>query len=388
MRKKILLCHDTGTGKTLTSILWANKVAENNVLVIVPKALRENWRRNLHQYSTKDWIVYTKEEFRTMWATVRDYDAIIVDEAHYFAGMKSQMHKNLMKYLKKYRTENVLLATATPYLSTPWNIYAIAALLGHEWSYSRFQAKFFTQQHFHKRIVWTPKAGCKDEIATLVAKLGDIVHIEECADIPDQTFETELFSLNSAQEKAKEEVEEFNPVVLFTKHHQIENGTLKGEKGYTDDLFIQSDKADRVVELAQTNKKVAIVCRYNLQINLYVSLLEKKVKKNIYVIQGKTKNRDAVVQQVEQEKECVVLINAACSEGYELPSVGLCVFASLSFSYKDYKQMLGRFLRINKLKKNVYLHLVTKGGIDESVYKSIMNKQDFDIAIYAEKNRP
>jgi len=92
-----------------------------------------------------------------------------------------------------------------------------------------------------------------------------------------------------------------------------------------------------------------------------------------------------VVQDIGTVDEAIVLINASCSEGYELPSIGVILFASLSFSYKDYKQMLGRFLRINALKKNVYIHLISE-GVDTEVYKSIMNKQDFDIAIYSKQN--
>jgi predicted helicase len=111
------------------------------------------------------------------------------------------------------------------------------------------------------------------------------------------------------------------------------------------------------------------------------------IKKNVYMINGSVKNRDEITQQIEKDDECIVVINAACSEGYELPSIGTIIFASLSFSYKDYKQALGRFLRINKLKKNVYIHLVTAGSVDEGVYNAIMKKQDFDIEIYANENR-
>ena len=126
---------------------------------------------------------------------------------------------------------------------------------------------------------------------------------------------------------------------------------------------------------------MAIFCRYNLQIDSIKKTLETIKDKKIFVIRGDVKNRDEVVQQVEAADDCVVLINASCSEGYELPSIGVILYASLSFSYKDYHQSKGRFLRINKLKKNVYIHLIS-GEIDEAVYASMMKKQDFSIEIY------
>ena len=109
--------------------------------------------------------------------------------------------------------------------------------------------------------------------------------------------------------------------------------------------------------------------------------------KKVFLINGDEKDKDAVALEAEASDECVCLINAACSEGYELPSIGFIVFASFSFSYKDYKQAIGRFLRGNKLKKNVYLPLVNEGTIDHAVYQSILNKQDFDIAIYSRSQK-
>ena len=46
--------------------------------------------------------------------------------------------------------------------------------------------------------------------------------------------------------------------------------------------------------------------------------------------------------------------------------------------------MYGRILRLNKLKKNVYIFLLTE-GVSQAVYESVMKKRDFDISIYAEK---
>lgn len=392
---KHLICFGTGLGKTLTSIELSFKNRCNSTLVICPKSLKEKWNRDIenmrltrtNETNSRSWKVMSKEEFRRDWERLERYDALIVDEAHYFSGITSQMSKNLTKYIKKWGIQYIWLLTATPYMSTPWNIYTLARHLGKEWSYMGFQEKFFTHRYVGQRLVPVVKAGIEDEIAQLVKSIGTTAKMEDCFDVPEQIFETEYISITKDQEKKIKELEtvETNPIVRFTKVHQVENGTLKGD-GYSPDVVLDSLKNERIIDLIETNDKVAIFCRYNLQIDALHKLISETIKdKNIYVIRGDTKNRDEVVQSVEREPKCVVIINASCSEGYELPSVGVCVFASLSFSYKDYEQGCGRFLRANKLKKNVYIHLVTSGGIDESVYKSIMKKQDFSIAIYAEE---
>lgn len=380
-----LLCWDTGTGKSIASIEWAKILPDSTTLIVVPKALREKWNRDIKDYPR--WAVMSKEEFRKQWKSLPTYDNLIVDEAHYFSGMTSLMSKALYGYIKAHKPRRLLL-TATPYMSTPWNIFTLARHLGHDWHYLDFKQKFFVDRYIGRRVVPQVREGIQDEIAELVARIGDVVRLDECADVPEQVFETEMFKLTEGQNKAKEKVTDINPIVRYTKYHEIANGFLKGDE-YAPDEYYEADKMDRVLELCKENKKVAIVCRYNAQIEgISLALKCDSIIKSkpVYIIQGATKNKDEVVRAIEADEECVVIINASCSEGYELPSVGVIVFASLSFSYKDYKQMLGRFLRINKLKKNVYIHLVTAESIDEEVFKCVMKKQDFDIEIYAREH--
>lgn len=401
-KPKWLLAMDMGTGKSLTAIELAKKNNCQTVLLICPKSLKEKWKRDLELHFKKNisYLILSKEEFSKQWKSLPMYTAVIVDEAHFFSGMTSKMSKNLTLYLKTHKPNFIWLLTATPYMSTPWNIYVLARHLGKEWSYITFRDKFFTTKMiFAGRDPRTGKAkmrevpqikeGIEEEIALLVNKIGTTIRIDECADVPEQVFENEYFKLNPKQIAVKKQVllEESNPIVLFTKYHQIECGTLKGND-YVEDVFFDTDKDDRILDIVANNKKVAVVCRYNLQIK---KLAEKLKDKKVFQITGEVKNRDGVVQQVEASDECVVLINASCSEGYELPSVGVIVFASLSFSYKDYKQICGRFLRINKLKKNVYIHLITTSEegetVDQAVFEAVMKKQDFSIEIFAEKNR-
>ena len=261
----------------------------------------------------------------------------------------------------------------------------LAKQLGIEWNYGEFKDKFFQEKYLGTRVVYVPRDDddIEDDVAKLVNHIGSTVKIEDCADIPAQTFIREDFKLSEAQERAKKSILEVNPIVRFTKYHQIESCALKSD-GYTDNMFYKCDKVDRIKDICANNKKVAIICRYNLQIDLLKKELEKD-KRKVYVIRGEVKNRDEIIQKVESSDEAVILINASISEGYEIPSIGVCVFASMSFSYKDYKQIIGRFLRLNKLNKNVYIHLVSE-GVDEAVYDSIMKKQDFSIAIYEKEN--
>lgn len=401
--KQHLLCWDTGTFKTRTSIEWfkINPDPDGN-LVIVPKALKANWYRENKKWNGPEIMVITKEEFKRDWRRLKRYGNVVIDEGHYFAGMKSDLSKCLISYLRGRKIKKTLFLTATPYRSSPWDIFRIAQHLGYEWNFMKWRDRFFEEVYIGRGgfTFRSPEEGGtvkgkrvirmrtgqeeQDHLMRIVAGIGSIVSIQECADVPEQVDEVETFELTKQQIDLKTEKHDPSPIIRYTRFHQIENGVIKGDDYNADRMGIDCLKNERLLELCQDNKKIIIVCRYNLQIDFYKEFLKKY--NNIYVIRGDVKNRDEVVQQAEAAEKAIVLIQAACSEGYELPSFPLMVFASMDYSYVNYKQMRGRILRLNKLKKNVYLHLVSK-GIDMAVYNAIMKKQDFSIALYAQDTK-
>lgn len=351
-------------------------------LVIVPKALKENWARTASKYNLGNQVcIMSKEEFKKAWRDLPAFEAVVVDEAHYFSNIKSQLSKALIGYRRTKQPRYIWLLTATPYLSTPFNIYALAYHLGQEWNYWDFFMKFFTQIRMGKRLIPKIRAGSEDKLAVLVQKIGSTIKLDDLIDVPEQVHEVEYFNLTKAQEKGIKDIDEVNYIVRWTKTHQVENGVLYGGPYDEERLKIfDCDKTERIKDVVVANKKVAIFCRYNGQIDYLKEQLE-KCGRPISMITGAVKNRDEVVQQIEKADEAVVLINASCSEGYELPSVGVIVFASLSFKYSDFVQAQGRFLRINKPKRNVFITLVTD-GVDKMVYESIKRKEDFSFKIF------
>lgn len=386
---KYLLSWDTGVGKTLVGIKWGNQF--ESVLIICPKHLVKQWGREVKKFEngTTEFIIISKEQFRINWEKLPKCDAIIGDEAHYFAGMKSAISKNLIKYIKKHSVDFIWLLTATPYMSTPWNIYRLAQILGYKWNYWEFSNRFFIHVRMGNRMIPQVRKDIEDEIAELVNRIGNTVDIYKEFDVPAQNFlEPEFFSLNKDQTKMIDsiKVEEINPAARYGYIHQVENGSLKARDDFSKNEFFDADKHRRLEELMDEHKKIAIVAKYVLQQEMIKELGEKKGKK-VFLINGTVKDKDEVTLDVEASEECVVVISAGCSEGYELPSIGFIVFASFSFSYKDYKQIIGRFLRGNKLKKNTYLPLVNEGTVDHASYMSVLKKQDFDIAIYARSQK-
>jgi superfamily II DNA or RNA helicase len=385
---KHLLAFECGTGKTITAILLAEKNTysiNNRILVICPKSIKDQWIENISSISKKpmSFVVMTKEEFKCNSNIIGEYKGIIVDECHFFANYKSGMAKALMGYIKKYNPRCIYLLTATPYLSSMWNLYTLGYILGEKYDWKKWDNFFFNRILMGRKIIPIQKTKIngvpiEDYIAKVVNKIGTTVKLSDVADVPEQQFFTEYFDLTKEQTKAIENIIDVEPIVRWTKIHQICGGSLKSD-GYNEDQYFKSEKFERLKELCQEHKKIIIVCRYNAEIDY----LEKELSNyDLAKITGKTKAKNELVRSLNNKDDAIVLVNASCSEGYELPTFPVMIFYSYDFSLKNYVQMIGRILRINKLKKNIYISLVVKGTIDEDVYKCINKKQDFQIALY------
>lgn len=168
----------------------------------------------------------------------------------------------------------------------------------------------------------------------------------------------------------------------MTAQHEIENGILLGNEFRKEQIY-DNDKYERIETLVEENKKVAVVCRYNLQIEQLRQRFEDGPRK-VFVISGNVADRDKVTLEAEEAEKCIVLIQADCAEGYQLPSFELCIFASQSYSYTKWEQICGRFLRMDKPSRTTFMYLLTEGeSIDQAVYDSVKKKEDFKINLYA-----
>lgn len=377
---KSTLVWSCGTGKTRTAIEWANTF-ESPTLIICPKALKANWEREVTTWGHKHMKVLTKEEFRTQYNTLDCVYQVIVDEVHngfLTPGFKSKMSKALKWYLEHHLVPRVLLLSATVYTSSPWNIFNLAHYTGHKWNWRKFKDTFFFDVRMGPRMIPMVRKGSETKLAALTKKIASVVDIHDVLDVPLQNhLEPELFSLTAAQQRAIKENYDPVPIVRYTLQHEIENGILIGNEFKKPETY-ENYKIERIKALCEENKKVAVVCRYNAQIDVL-----KRTFKDAFIIRGAVKDRDRVCREAEAAEEAIILIQADCAEGYELPSFGLCIFASQSYSYTKWEQICGRFLRMNKPSRTTFVYLLTEGdSIDQAVYDAVKRKEDFKINLY------
>jgi superfamily II DNA or RNA helicase len=384
---KWMLMWGTGSGKSLAAIELCKQKC-GSTLVICPKSLVSKWQDDVKE--EVGFVIVSKENFKKHAINLPRFENICCDEAHFFSNYKSGMTKALLAYLEKHNPPRIYLLTATPWLSSAWNIYTYAMIFGMKWQWFKFNQTFFDKIKMGNRWIPVPKKRVNgvplaDYVAKLLTRFGNSIKLEDCFDVPEQIFQYETFGLTREQRGAINAITDILPIVRFTKEHQICGGTIKGDT-YTLTQRFNAEKLDRLLELVGEQDNISIVCRYNEEINyIYETIKSKFPGRSIFRLTGAISGteRHYIVEQINKATDAIVIVNAACSEGWEIPHVPLMVFYSYDFSLKNYIQMLGRIQRAGHIKKNVYLSLVVKDSMDEKIYQSVaINKKDFQATLY------
>lgn len=386
----------TGSGKTRIALL----LARCKTLVICPKTQREdrNWEREVETLGIDlDIAVISKETFRRDWASLPQFETVIVDEAHTCLGVTpntrqrrrvevpraSQLYDALDMYLRVNPPKRLYLATAT-ILRSPMTVWGASQLLGFDWNFYEFRQTFYTRLPMPGREVWAPKVdtATKERLAQAVHKLGYVGRLEDYFDVPEQTYRTVHLTLSEKQKQRIKDmrIEYPEPIARVGKIHEIENGVLNGDE-FTPPEHFDSTKIDAILDLALEFPRMVVFARYTLQIEAIEQALTDKGY-TVFKLTGATKDRGELFERAKQAREGIFLAQASISSGWELPEYPTMVFASRTFSFVDYDQALGRIQRVNNIKKNLYINLVVKGGVDERVDEALRQKQDFNEKLY------
>ena len=391
----------TGASKTRTAL----ELAEGKVLVICPKQQREDkmWQEENEKWQTKrDITVISKEDLRKVFGKLPRFDTVIIDECHCNLGVSpetrqrkgqqipktSQIFEATYAYLKEKPPKRLYLLSATP-IPKPMSMWGVATLFGEHWNFYGFRDKYYCSIKMGFRQIWIERKDkkTKDDLANLVKRFGYTGGLNDFFDVPEQSHKVVQIELTAEQKKAMKELSqtEADPLVRRARERTVANGVLYGkqvehvsdkeDKMTAKTTLYPSKKIDYILERALEFPKLLIYANYTAQIN-EISRVLREEGYNVSTLTGETKDR-TFIRKVDQSPEPhIIVAQSSISSGYELPSFPCVIFASKSWRYVDYEQALGRVLRANHLKKNLYIHLVVD-GVDKDCHEAIMSGVDF-----------
>jgi SNF2 family DNA or RNA helicase len=233
------------------------------------------------------------------------------------------------------------------------------------------------------REVWSPKKDddAKNALAEAVRSMGYVGRLEDFFDVPEQTFKNDYVDLTPEQRKRINEIKiEFpDPIVALGKRLQIENGVLNGDE-YTESEFIKDNKLARIEHYAEEFPRMIVWAIFTNQIKKYEPALSSRYP--VYTLTGATQDRESLFRDLRNRDQYILIVQAQISAGWELKECPIEIFASRTYSFSDYEQGLGRIQRTDAIKKNLYINLIARGGVDEAVHQTLLNKKDFSERVY------
>lgn len=408
---KHLLAWEMRSGKTGASLLLA-KQKGLKTLIIHPKSVSwikafKDWldtddyqvlnKKSIKTVEDKTFYICTKEFFRDNINKIPKCGTICIDEGHHFSGYSSKMYKYAMQYVKN--CTNVYILTGTPYRVSPFNVFCLANLLGHNINWFYWQNKFYNKVKMGMKMDWrTHKLVpnmvpvLKDTIdgipvskylAGLIDKLGSTVKLTDVAGEIDSEDVVETFKLTPEQNKAISELNDTVEIARRSKVLQIIHGALKSD-GYNEDQYFKCEKFNRAIEIIDNTQKIIIVCAHTLELKRFKETIKDR---NVFIIDGSTSadRRQEIMSEFNEIEDGIVLIQSQICEGFSL-FAPVMMFYSLHTGFVEYSQMKSRPLMPDRKNSITYIYLIVddkNNPFDRDCYENVViKKQNYNYEIY------
>ena len=151
------------------------------------------------------------------------------------------------------------------------------------------------------------------------------------------------------------------PVKLMMKLHQIYSGTVKFESGASKTLDLT--KAQFIKEKFK-GKKIGIFYKFKQELKALQEVFQD--------------NLTTELKEFVNTKKSIALQIVSGREGISLRQAECLVYYNIDFSATSYWQSRDRMTTKERKKNEVYW-IFSKGGIEDQIYKAVVNKKDYTL---------
>ncbi|NEU07354.1 DEAD/DEAH box helicase family protein [Flavihumibacter sp. R14] len=403
------LADDMGLGKTLQIIAFLNSQLEKRgmttSMVIVPTSLIFNWQAEFEKFapSLKVHTAYgpartkSTSEFGNFDVIITSYGTLISDLAHFrefnfnyvffdeSQNIKNpQSQRNMAARVLKSRSKIVI--TGTPVENNTFDLYgqlsvACPGLLGSlQWFrdvYSSPIDKFGVKKRaleLREKVAPFILRRTKGEVATeLPEKIEMVVY---CEMQPEQrkiynAYEKEFREFVSS--KTDDDLSKTSMYVLkgITRLRQVcDAPVLAGEKGPASATSAKIDTLLMHIEDKSAGSKILVFSQFVGMLDLIKEKLDEKAIRYAYLT-GKTKNREAAINEFQNETDVRVFLISlkAGGTGLNLTEASYVYLVDPWWNPAVENQAIDRCYRIGQKKNVVAVRLICPDTVEEKIMK-------------------
>lgn len=378
----VYLSMEVRTGKSLTALETAKKYGAKNVLFITKIKAFSSVQTDYDNFGYKFQITIINKE--SLSKVKGSFDFIIVDEAHQFAAYpKPGKYQKEIK--QRFSKLPMILMSGTP---TPES---------HSQWYHQFQlsenSPFKEYSNFYKwsndfvnvKLKYLGYAQVKDYSDGIREKIiGRIRHYvitftQKEAGFTSTINEMVLFCNMKPityqladklkkdlvlKSKTGQTIIADTAVKLQQKVHQIYSGTVKFEDG---SYRVIDDTKACFIKHSFKGKKIGIFYKFKAELEM------------LNFVFGDLLTTD--LSEFDNSNKSIALQFISGREGLSLRNADHIVFMNIDFSAVSYWQSRDRMTTIQR-KENTVFWVFAKGGIEEKIYKTVLQKKDYTSKLF------
>lgn len=317
-------------------------------------------------------------------------ELIVCDESSKIKNPQAKCSKALHRLGRLSRFN--LILTGTPITNSPLDFFSQYKFLDESifgGSFYSFRGKYAILGGFQNHQI----VGYK-HLNELVEKAHSIayrIRIDEAVELPEFVEEIRPIKLERKAQQIydgidKESYAELmggevlarNVLTRLLRLSQVTGGFIRDDtNGIVEAVSHAKLEAleDIIDSCMDEGKKLVVFARFVPEIDAISAMLRKKGI-GYALIKGDVTDRAEQVERFQTDPDTRVFIGQlqTTGMGLTLTAASVCVYYSLDFSFANYEQSRARIRRIGQTKRGVYIHLVCKDTIDETVMAALKKK--------------
>jgi len=366
VKKNWIYDMDTGTGKTIMGLTHYQVFYEGLPLTIyapASKVKEGGWQRAIEKFKiTSPVKVVSYNKIKDNYLNEKN-GFVIFDEAHRIKNSTGVFGKIAFSITKNYCVGFILL-TATP-LTNGWidsiNYLKMFGFVRNKTQFMKAYTITDNSRGYPEIVGWRNTKS----LGKFWQNISKRVNKEDAFDLPELIEKEVRFSPSYKYNKIK--------TARIYKDNIYDN-MFAWRHGLRANVSTWS-KTEYIKELLEDiSGNIIIFYNYNSELEELKKVLKDKT---VFECNGYEKNYPKEPEW-NTTKNSITLANyKSGSEGIEFTYADKIIFFSPPESYTDYYQAIGRVHRLGQGKKVTIYRLNTHETIEEEIYKSLSNKEDF-----------
>lgn len=373
--KHVLLCLDTGLGKTKISIESLKGVSRASV--VCPAFLIRTWQKEIEKWGdgTTEFDVVSYDKM----LSAKHRNFLVFDEWHYCRNTSSQRTKRAVALIRE--SMKAICLTATPIIRSAEDLYPFLKAVGSDFNdegiknVTQFRQGYCvgTYSPFARNIVYSGiKEDKKDDFRNLVKPYIIRLSKKDVAlEIPEKTVVD--YFVKTKVKSTKEERDTFLrllrevPIEKLASHYAGQRQLLALDKIVAVSQWIQGQVETEPVIVFGWHKLVLERLASHLGENSTVALLT-----------GDTPihHRDRIVEDFQDGKIKTLLCSiAATGVGLTLTAACKAMFIELPWTYAELKQCEDRLHRIGQEQPVTIFYCLSDHYIDQNIERILGAKR-------------